>query len=578
MSRYLVYLIIFFAGQMFHASGQTAKSTNQTAKSVADAVKAAKATANSVKALFDSTQTVSAAARDSFLHRLDSIQADSLRLDSIKNDSIPVDSIRIDSLLPDSIQIDSLVNDTLTQGVDSLLPETQLADSLQLDSLIKQVISLRLDSLQADSLLKDSLRLDSIEKAKKIQQKPDTLLIISKHYKEMMEKYVVFRDSVNENLTLKVPDAYYSQLLSAPTYYGAVLHQVLARPDSLLQADDPKLKRRVASYNALAQLYVQHPELVTQTETELKQQGSFRSDINDKLQTNDQLAEKVKETIIAPTVDEEIEVITRRPNFWKFSGMSNINFNQAYFSDNWPGGQNSYSGVAKLHLNANFNNQSKITWTNNFVAELGFVTTNKNEKRRVFQPNTNTLRYTTNWGYNIYKTISASGQLTMSTYMVPKYQSNSDKVEVDILSPLDITIAPGLKYSFSFGKKKKISGNINVAPLAYNIRYVQRNSIVKRHGVRPGHHSKHTFGPNITMNTNMQIFKPLSWSQRFRWYSNLHLTQIEWEHNFNITINKLISASLNIYPRIDDSSRQYKHKGRYLRFKQAFGVGMTYNF
>ena len=178
----------------------------------------------------------------------------------------------------------------------------------------------------------------------------------------------------------------------------------------------------------------------------------------------------------------------------------------------------------------------------------------------MFRPNTNSLRFTTNWGYQAVKNLYYSGQVNMSTQIVPNYRENSDVVQSDFLSPLDITIAPGMRYTIAWGKKKKFTGSLNMAPLAYNIRYVDRDLLVTNYGVRPGHNSKHSFGPNVTLNTGWQIFKPVHWSQRLFWYSNLHMTRIEWEHNFNFSINRLMNASLNVYPRIDDSSRNNKNK------------------
>ncbi len=561
MNRYLTFLVIFFVGQMFQVMGQTLKTSEQTAKAVADAVKAAKATADSVKAMFDSTQTTKPIASDTLLLITDSLRRDSLISDSLQ---ISLDSIRTDSLLSDSIFVDSLL-------ADSLISDSLITDSLVVDSLLK-------DSLLADSLLRDSLIADSLARVKKIQQKPDTLILIARHYMNLLEKSIIKRDSINNNLTLQVPDAYFSQILFTPTFYKSVIHQSLAMPDTLLQADDHQLRRIAEANRAMASLYVKYPQLVSQTEDNIRQQGTFRSDINEKIETQGLLAEKVQIQTLLPSVDEDVEVITRRPNFWKFPGSTRIKFNQAYYSENFHT-DNSYSGDFQVVLNANYNNQKKINWTNGLVAELGFVTAGKNEKKRVFRPNQNTLRYTTNLSYKVYKNFSVSNNVVLSTHIVPRYDTNSDVVNLDFLSPLNVTIAPGIGYSISWGKKKKFTGNANLAPLAYNIVYVQRNSLIGRHGIHPDYHSKHSFGPNLNINTNMQVSKYVRWNQRFYWYSNLHMTRIQWEHNFDFTISKLITANLKIYPQLDDSNKSYRREnGSYIRFQESFGLGLTYNF
>ena len=412
-----------------------------------------------------------------------------------------------------------------------------------------------------------------------MEVKPDTLMVITQLYLQRLDSLGRERDSLNTIVPQLVPNGYYAHVLTTPTLFSSVLAQMMSGVDSAKVAGDSQLRRAYAGNVALARMYVQAPWLVTQTEPTIKQQGAFREDITEKLKTDDRLSDKVKGGSLTPTVDGDIVVVTRRPNFWKVTGNTSLHFTQSRFSDNWAGGgENAYTGLATLTLNFNFNNQKKITWNNSLEARLGF-TTKKSDKSRVFRPNTNSLRYTTNWGYQAVKNLYYSGQITMATQIVPNYRENSDVVLSDFLSPLEITIAPGMRYSIAWGKKKKFTGSLNMAPLAYNIKYVDRDLLVTNYGVRPGHHSKHTFGPNVTLNTGWQIFKPVHWSQRLYWYSNLHMTCIEWEHNINFSINRLMNASLNVYPRIDDRSKNNKNKkGKYIMFKEYFSMGFNYNF
>lgn len=409
--------------------------------------------------------------------------------------------------------------------------------------------------------------------------KPDTLMTITDLYMQRLHSLAAQRDSLCALAPSIMPNAYYGQVLTTPTLYSSVLEQMMSGADSARYVADEQLRRLFAVNRALARMYVQAPWLVVQTESTIKQQGTFREDISEKLKTDDRLSDKVQGGSLTPTTDDDIVVVTRRPNFWKVTGNTSLHFTQSHFSDNWAGGgENAYTGLATLTLNFNFNNQKKITWNNTLDARLGF-TTKKSDKSRVFRPNTNSIRYTTNWGYQAVKNLYYSGQINMSTQLVPNYRENSDVVQSDFLSPLDITIAPGIRYNIAWGKKKKFTGQLNVAPLAYNIRYVGRDLLVTNYGVRPNHNSKHSFGPNITLNTGWQIFKAVHWSQRVFWYSNLHLTRVEWEHNFNFNINKLMNASLNVYPRIDDSSRNFKNKkNRYIMFKEYFSLGFNYSF
>ena len=229
-------------------------------------------------------------------------------------------------------------------------------------------------------------------------------------------------------------------------------------------------------------------------------------------------------------------------------------------------------------MNLNYDNKKKITWTNNLDARLGFRT-NKNDKRRVFQPNTNAVTYTTNVGYSIVKTLRYTMQVRMSTSIVPAYAANSMNVITDVLSPLDVTVGPGIGYSFNWGKKKRYSGAVNLSPLAYQLRYVQRESLVQRYSVRPGHHSYHKFGPTATLQTTWRICNQVTWTSKIYWASNLHYTNIQWENTFAFSVNKYMSANLYVFPKFDDSNRNYKNDhGNYLMMRESLSISMNYSF
>lgn len=388
------------------------------------------------------------------------------------------------------------------------------------------------------------------------------------------------RDSLATFQEYSIPNAYYFQMMSAPTLYGAPLHQMMSHADSL--SNDQQVQRLYDINRALAKLYVSHPGLVWQTDQQIKEQGKFRDDVNEKINANDKLAEKVTEATLAPTLDDDIVVITRRPNFWKISGNTALQLAQNYFSKNWyQGGETHYSGTGTVNLRVNFNDQKKLTWDNLLELQLGFQTS-KSDTKRAFRPTTsNVIRYTTNFGYKAYKNLSYSGQVRVSTQIVPNYQSGTDIVISDIFSPMDITVAPGIKYIFQYGKKKRFTGTLNVAPLAWNIRYCARKELVERYNGKGEHRMKHSFGPNVTLDSNWKICNQITWSSKIYWFSNLEFTRIEWTNQFNFSVTKLISAQITLYPRFDDSNINYRRNSKhdsYIMFKEWMSMGINYNF
>ncbi len=277
-----------------------------------------------------------------------------------------------------------------------------------------------------------------------------------------------------------------------------------------------------------------------------------------------------------------VEVVTRRPNFWKFSGSSSLQFSQNYFSDNWyKGGESNYAGNAALTLRANYNDQRKISWENTLDAQLGFQTSETDEQR-VFRPTSNLLRFTTNAGYKAWKNLYYSLQVLLQTQIAPNYKKNKKDITSKFLSPLEVTVAPGMKYEIAWGKKKRFTGTLNVAPLAMKILYVNDDDLTKNYGLEEDKHQKTTFGPNVTLNTRWQVCKQIAWTSRIYWMSNFEYNIWEWENTIEFNVTKLITTRVYLYPRFDNSNEKYRsgenHDGTYMMFKEWVSLGLTYNF
>ena len=401
-----------------------------------------------------------------------------------------------------------------------------------------------------------------------------------KRYLQTLDTLVRERDSLNAVTVTPTPNAYYFQLLSQPTFLSSPLHQMMSEAD--LTSPDLQLQRTYASRKMLSMLYTGAPYLVKQTESDIMGQAAIRSDVNDMLKTSDKLADKVADATLAPKVEDPVEVITRRPNFWKFTGKTDLQFAQTYISDNWyKGGETNWTGNFDLTLRANYNDQRKINWENTLDAQLGFQTT-ETDQNRTFRPNHNLLRYTFNGGYKAWKSWYYSLLIILQTQIAPNYQRNSDIVTSKFLSPLEVTVAPSMKWEIAWGKKKQFTGQLNVAPLAMKVLYVNDDDLVKNFGLPEGKNQRTTFGPNVTLNTTWKICKQITWVNRMYWFSNFDYHIWEWENNINFSVTKLITANLHLYPRFDNSNEKYRsgeqHDGTYLMFKELLSLGLTYNF
>lgn len=412
----------------------------------------------------------------------------------------------------------------------------------------------------------------------KTEEQPDSSLLL-KQYLSELDSLVMERDSLNAVTIATTPNPYYYQLLSQPALYHSSLHQMMGQTSTA--NPDLQLQRIFASRKMLSTLYARAPQLVNYTESDILGQAAIRSDINDMLQTSDKLADKVAAATMLPNINEQVKVITRRPNFWKIAGTSSLQFMQSWFSENWyQGGEKNYMCNLDVTLRANYNDQRKITWENTLDIQLGFQTT-QTDNNRTFRPNHNLLRYTTNGGYKAWKNLYYSLLVILKTQIAPTYKKNSDDITSEFLSPLEVTVAPGMKYEISWGKKKRFTGQLNVAPLAMNIKYVRTDDLVKNFGIEEGKNQKTTFGPNITLNTRCQISKQIVWTNRMYWMSNFDYHVWEWENTVEFVVTKLITTRLYLYPRFDNSNEKYKNNSRfdtYMMFKEWLSLGLTYSF
>ena len=122
---------------------------------------------------------------------------------------------------------------------------------------------------------------------KDVEVKVDTLSIVSS-YLQKLQKLVEQRDSMSIVPFYPAPNAYYYQILSAPTLYSSPLHQMMNNTDSTYA--DKQLQTLYYINNMLAKLYARHPELVQQTEESIKDKGKFRDDMRRFLRGDDHLS------------------------------------------------------------------------------------------------------------------------------------------------------------------------------------------------------------------------------------------------------------------------------------------------
>ena len=384
-------------------------------------------------------------------------------------------------------------------------------------------------------------------------------------------------DSIQRLEQPSAPSPYMFRLYAPGTVYSSALAQDMGT--AVDPGDDAQLQLDAAINTRLNNAYVLFPVLFAGTEQQLVNGGRFLTDLAQPAEEPVMLADQTEE-IILPEVDiEAVEPEVKKPNFWTFKGNGSLQFTQSYYSQNWyQGGEKNYAMLSQLTAEANYDNQRRVQWDNKFEAQLGFQTSETDQFHK-FKATSNLLRLTSNLGIKAVGHWNYAAQLQLETQPYKSYKANSDELTATFISPLYVRSSIGMDYII---KKKRFEGKLHLAPLSYVITYVHRDELISRYGINEGHHSKHDWGPNVEFTFTYRMWKNISWASRLYWFSNFHLTRIEWENTLNFTINKYISAKLFLYPRFDDSNDKYRagenHDGTFLMFKEWLSLGLNYDF
>ena len=367
-------------------------------------------------------------------------------------------------------------------------------------------------------------------------------------------------------------DGRYFRLFAPTTFYHNIANKSLSiEPDQT--SDDPVAEAIDA---ALLHIYLNRPDLVNTTETELQETGNVRADVNQPIKNQVKLVEKVETPVIDMPDDVPTEIMIQKPKFWTKKGDGYLQFMQNFVSDNWyKGGESNYSMVGALTLEANYDNRNKWKWDNKLEMKLGFMHTRSDSVHK-FKSNEDLIRYTSKVGLEAAKNWYYTLQLLAYTQFTRGLKANDMNTYSDFMSPFNLNLGLGMDYKVAT-KDKRLTGTVNLSPLAVNYRYVDRLDLATSYGLDEGKHSLVDFGSQVTADVTWKINDVVSWKSRLYAFTSYKRAEIEWENTFTLRVSKYISANLFLFPRFDDSGVKDDDLG-YLQFKEYSSIGFTYGF
>ncbi len=377
---------------------------------------------------------------------------------------------------------------------------------------------------------------------------------------------------VNDSLRHESNDGRFFRLFAPLTFYHSpagktlMLNSPLIGKDSVADAIDA----------AMMNVYLHRPELVLNSESNLRKVGSIRDDFDHEVKPQVTLTDKKAPLPVAADVLPSGELFIQKPNFWTFKGDNYLQLLQNYVSGNWyKGGESNYSMVGSVSLEANYNNKQKIKWDNKLELKLGFQTSRDDTIHKI-KSNNDLIRYTGKFGVQAHKRWYYSLQLLAYTQFTKGLKSNDEYVYSDFMSPFNLNVGLGMEYAVE-AFSKRLTGTINFSALSYNFRYVDRKYLNKRYGIRGDHHTMEDIGSQITADLTWNIHDNIKWKARIFAYTSYHRVEVEMENTISFNFNRYISTNLFLYPRFDDCGERDSYIG-YWQFKEYLSLGFNYSF
>ena len=373
-------------------------------------------------------------------------------------------------------------------------------------------------------------------------------------------------------------DGRYYRLFAPLTFYHNVADKSLALDSE--SAGKDKIADAVDA--ALLNIYLNRPDLVNTTESELQETGGIREDVDKPIEQKVEYVERVESPVIDTPEEAPVEVIIEKPKFWTHKGDGFLQFMQNYVSGNWyKGGESNYSAVGALTLEANYDNKNKWKWDNKLEMKLGFQRT-RTDSMHKFKSNEDLIRYTGKVGLEATKKWYYTLQVIAYTQFTRGLKANDSKTYSDFLSPFNLNIGLGMDYKVE-AFDKKLTGTVNLSPFAMNYRYVDRSIFNQtewfpsRYGIDNGKHSLLDFGSQVTADLEWKLSDVVKWKSRFYAFTSYKRAEIEWENTFALQVSKYISANIFLYPRFDDAGKRDADLG-YWQFKEYSSIGFNYTF
>jgi hypothetical protein len=282
---------------------------------------------------------------------------------------------------------------------------------------------------------------------------------------------------------------------------------------------------------------------------------------------------------------EKIEIYKPKRIYWERHGSSLLQFSQNYISDNWyKGGIGNLNLLSVQNYTANYK-KDKIQFNNFIEWKLSFYT-NPNDTVRNFRIGEDLIRSYSDFGVQAFNNKwSYSTNIEIKTQLFKNYKENSQEIISSIFSPVMVNMGIlGMKYqldkSYESNKYKKLSLFADISPFSAQYTYVVNKDVdPKRFGIEEGKKYLLDFGSTINSKIVINFNRQVSFSSRFKFFTDYEKSIMESENELNMAINRYFSTRIYVYARFDDTPNIIKDsKLGYFQVNEVLSFGFNFKW
>ncbi len=293
---------------------------------------------------------------------------------------------------------------------------------------------------------------------------------------------------------------------------------------------------------------------------------------------------KVENTPDFSNVGTPTRYLTKR-KYWFITGADQFQISQTYISENWYKG-----GVGNMNLinnhSINFNYKKDKIQNNNLIEWKLSLYTNPNDTLRETKIGTDLFRTYSDFGFKAFgDKWFYSVNLELKTQLFNNYIENSTTKTAAFMSPFFLNMGVlGMKYqlvkTYKDNKYKNLTFNADLSPLSIKYIYVRNDAVdPARYGILAGKNDLLSLGSQINSTLKVNFNRGISFSTRFKCFTDYNKIELESENELNMAINRYFSTRIFLYARFDDSKGIAKDPTwGYWQINEVVSFGLNYTW